>query len=352
MLRPTSGSFLGPKRRAATPAMTTSSGTPSPNKQRQSRPVCDLFLVKTIVLLFFNRNSFLPLLKKRDLQEDKEALWGVLGRVGPKHKVQTVRSLWKAEHGHKSSAGMISSFKVFPCIEVDIRGTFVSSLIHLFRLHFQTAPAILYGISEPGYEFVNKVLCGHEERCFDLFRMENHVFHGLCNALKTKNLLHDSKFLSVEEQVAIFLMTISQNVLEQNDRFQHSGETISHHFKRVLKVIELIILPAFTDTPLEIINNPKYYPWFKGPLMYTREYINSYKGSNSLSRQKVTQNVMCACSFDIPFTFVYAGWIGTTNDFRVFVEAITNLELHFLHPPTGKSHLMTIYTCMSFVFMK
>ena len=82
MLRPISGSFLGPKSRAATPAMTTSSGTPSPNKQRQSRPVCALFLVKTIVLLFFNRNSFLPLLKKRDLQEDKEALWGVLGRVG------------------------------------------------------------------------------------------------------------------------------------------------------------------------------------------------------------------------------------------------------------------------------
>lgn len=50
---------------------------------------------------------------------------------------------------------------------------------------------------EPRYEFVNKVPCGHEERCFDLFRMENHVFHGLCNALKTKNLLHDSKFLSV-----------------------------------------------------------------------------------------------------------------------------------------------------------
>ena len=37
MLRPTSGNFLGPKTSAATPAMTTSSGTPRPNKQVQVR---------------------------------------------------------------------------------------------------------------------------------------------------------------------------------------------------------------------------------------------------------------------------------------------------------------------------
>lgn len=42
MLRPTSGSFLGPKTRVATPAITTSSGIPSPNIQLQEKP---LFLV-------------------------------------------------------------------------------------------------------------------------------------------------------------------------------------------------------------------------------------------------------------------------------------------------------------------
>lgn len=41
-LRPISGSFFGPKTSAATPAITTSSGTPSPNKQRHPRapPPC------------------------------------------------------------------------------------------------------------------------------------------------------------------------------------------------------------------------------------------------------------------------------------------------------------------------
>ncbi|RWR73285.1 protein ALP1-like protein [Cinnamomum micranthum f. kanehirae] len=69
--------------------------------------------------------------------------------------------------------------------------------------------------------------------------MEKHVFRSLCNALKSRNLLHDSKFLLVEEQLAIFLMTISFRNRMMADRFQH------------------------LDTPPEIVNNPKYYPWFK-----------------------------------------------------------------------------------------
>lgn len=39
MFRPISGSCLGPKSKAATPPMTTSSGTPSPKRQRQPRPL-------------------------------------------------------------------------------------------------------------------------------------------------------------------------------------------------------------------------------------------------------------------------------------------------------------------------
>lgn len=38
MLRPTSGNFLGPKTMAATPAITTSSGTPNPKSALQVKP--------------------------------------------------------------------------------------------------------------------------------------------------------------------------------------------------------------------------------------------------------------------------------------------------------------------------
>ena len=37
----------------------------------------------------------------------------------------------------------------------------------------------------------------------------------------------------------------------------------------------------------------------------------------------ITQNVICACDFDMMFTFVYIGWKGTTTDARVFLDVLT-----------------------------
>lgn len=54
----------------------------------------------------------------------------------------------------------------------------------------------------------------------------------------------------------------------------------------------------------------------------------SYRGRKVL----ITQNVMCACSFDMLFTFVYTGWEGTVNDARVFLDAVSREENHFPHP--------------------
>ena len=31
---------------------------------------------------------------------------------------------------------------------------------------------------------------------------------------------------------------------------------------------------------------------------------------------------MCACDFDMKFTFVYTGWEVTANDSRVFLDAL------------------------------
>ncbi|KAK2658230.1 hypothetical protein Ddye_004763 [Dipteronia dyeriana] len=44
---------------------------------------------------------------------------------------------------------------------------------------------------------------------------------------------------------------------------------------------------------------------------------------------------MCAYSFDMMFTFVYTGWEGTTNDSRVFLDAIGRQENGFPHPNEG-----------------
>lgn len=90
-LLPTSGNFLGPKTRAATPAITASSGTPRPNKALQVRPFLALSVLVLILVLprtkallltlflFKNELVVAPLVKKVDWDEEKGSEGGHLG---------------------------------------------------------------------------------------------------------------------------------------------------------------------------------------------------------------------------------------------------------------------------------
>ena len=48
-----------------------------------------------------------------------------------------------------------------------------------------------------------------------------------------------------------------------------------------------------------------------------------------------TQHVMVACDFDLPFTFVMAGWEGAAHDSHIFLEAICTDSVNFPKPPPG-----------------
>ncbi|KAI3445219.1 hypothetical protein Pfo_001884 [Paulownia fortunei] len=197
------------------------------------------------------------------------------------------------------------------------------------------------------HRFVMDVINGHHERCHQLFRMEKHLFLRLANELRQINLLNDSREVSFEEQLAIFLMTIGHD--ERNrmlqERFQHSGETISRHFNTVLKALmnfsmSVIVAPSFEQIPSYIHNNPKYWPHFKDcigaidgthvhAIIPTNEQL-AYRGRKG----DYTQNIMVACSFNMRFTFVWAGWEGIAHDSRIFNEAIHRPTLKFSMPPT------------------
>ncbi|XP_019157340.1 PREDICTED: uncharacterized protein LOC109153896 [Ipomoea nil] len=49
----------------------------------------------------------------------------------------------------------------------------------------------------------------------------------------------------------------------------------------------------------------------------------------------VTQNVMAVCSHDMMFTYVHAGWEGSANDSRIFLDAIAKPEHGFPMPSQG-----------------
>ncbi|KAI3467750.1 hypothetical protein Pfo_024413 [Paulownia fortunei] len=201
-----------------------------------------------------------------------------------------------------------------------------------------------------GHRLVMDVIKGHHEHCHQLFRMKKYVFLRLTKELRQINLLNNSREVSVEEQLAIFLMTTGhdeRNMMLQ-ERFQHLGETISHHFNTILKSLMnfsmvVIVASSFEQMPSYICNNPKYWLHLKGCIgaidgihvhvvILTNEQL-AYHGSKG----DCTQNIMAACSFNMRFTFILAGWEGTAHDSCIFNEAIHRLTLKFPMPPQVSS---------------
>lgn len=124
-------------------------------------------------------------------------------------------------------------------------------------------------LSPKGSNFMTEVLTGPEDVSRDMFRMDKHVFHKLCDIFRQRGMLRDTAGVMIEEQLTIFLNIVGHN--ERNrviqERFQHSGETISRHFNNVLKAIKSLsrefLLPSQLDTPPEILQSNRYFPYFK-----------------------------------------------------------------------------------------
>ncbi|XP_056158651.1 uncharacterized protein LOC130134880 [Syzygium oleosum] len=170
--------------------------------------------------------------------------------------------------------------------------------------------------------------------------MERHVFLNLCGLLKSRGWLADSRYVRVDEQVAMFLLMIchknSNKVL--CERFQRSGETVSKYFAAVLKAVlelakEIIVPPSFDVVPEEIRIEPKFNRYFKGCVgAIDGTHIHATVPEHMQPRFRgrkgtTTQNVLCVCSFDMRFTFVYASWEGSANDYRVLSAALDTPHL-------------------------
>ncbi|XP_028762826.1 protein ALP1-like [Neltuma alba] len=209
-----------------------------------------------------------------------------------------------------------------------------------------------------GREFVNELMQGSGTTCYELLRMERACFISLCNELRTKGYLEDSRGVMLEEKVAMFLYIIGHNLRQRvvSDRFQHSTETISRHFKEVLRSVcqlgKELIKQETTELPAHVRNNPMYYPWFKNCVgaidgTHISAWVSSEKQASCRGRKTVvTQNVMCICDFNMMFTYVYSGWEGSAHDAKVLLDAITNPEANFPWPPRGSFYLVDSgYSC-------
>ncbi|XP_015573951.1 uncharacterized protein LOC8285006 isoform X1 [Ricinus communis] len=206
--------------------------------------------------------------------------------------------------------------------------------------------------SPSGSGFMNEVLDGHDDLCREMFRMDKCVFYKLCNTLRQRGMLRDTAGVMIEEQLAIFLNVIGHN--ERNrviqERFQHSGETISRHFNNVLKAIKSLsrefLQPAPLMTPPEILCSNRFYPYFKDCIgvidgMHIPAHVPAKDQSRFRNRGGVlSQNVLAACTFDMQFIFIYPGWEGSAADSRVLRAVLDDPDQNFPQIPEGKYYLV------------
>ncbi|KAL8171825.1 hypothetical protein V2J09_023629 [Rumex salicifolius] len=200
--------------------------------------------------------------------------------------------------------------------------------------------------------YMEELLSSGEEECCRMLRMDKRVFLKLSGILRQKGLLRDTNGMMIEEQLAIFLNIIGHN--ERNrviqDRFRHSGETISRHFNSVLKAIkslsrEFLQSPP-QNIPLQILGSKRLHPYFQdciGVVDCMRIPAHVPVKDQSRFRDKkgsLTQNILAACTFDLQFIFICPGWEGSASDGHVLRSVLDDPDQKFPHVPEDKYYLV------------
>ncbi|KAF7349567.1 putative nuclease HARBI1-like protein [Mycena sanguinolenta] len=189
-----------------------------------------------------------------------------------------------------------------------------------------------------GSLWIDEILLGHPDRCHRELGMSAALFLLLLAELVATGDLADSCFVSAQEQVAIFVYWLvhGSSQRELQERFQRSGDTISHYLN---KGLSLFATSSFYDkyvkdpvdyTPAKILEDPRWYPFFR----YCRSAIDgvhvlAYVLEQHILRYRdrhgaITQNVLAACDFDLLFTFVMPGYEGTAANGLLFDHARWN----------------------------
>lgn len=100
-------------------------------------------------------------------------------------------------------------------------------------------------------------------------------------------------------------------------------------------------LPSGRIVPPEIKKDTKLFPFFKDCLgAIDGTHIEAFVPDKDIPRYRnrkgtISQNVLAACSFDLRFIYVRAGWEGSAADGRIYEDA----RQHDFAIPAGKYYL-------------
>ncbi|KAF7348750.1 putative nuclease HARBI1-like protein [Mycena venus] len=188
-----------------------------------------------------------------------------------------------------------------------------------------------------GQIWLDEVLSGHPDRCRRELGMSALEFALLWAELVALGGLAESRYVTAQEQLAIFVywMVHGSSQRELQERFQHSGDTISRYLNKGLELFTGAFLDKYVhepvnQTPARIRENPRWYPFFK----YCRGAVDgvhflAYVLEQHIARYRdrhgtITQNCIAACDFEMLFVFLMAGYEGTAADGLLFAQARRN----------------------------
>ena len=105
-----------------------------------------------------------------------------------------------------------------------------------------------------GHEYVNEIMQGNPAHSQEMLRMSKEAFSNLCEYFRGKGWLQNSRYISVEEKMAMFLYSLSQQHTMRSikRRFNHSTHTMHTYFYEVLlamlKFSKEMIVPNYTPS--------------------------------------------------------------------------------------------------------
>ncbi|XP_057811747.1 uncharacterized protein LOC131025983 [Salvia miltiorrhiza] len=201
-----------------------------------------------------------------------------------------------------------------------------------------------------GFRFIMDMMDGDPSQFRQLYRMYPDVFIKLCQIIMEKAHVDDTRYTTVEEMLATFLIIVGHNDRYCNvrERFGRSHFATSQNFNKILRALNTIAPDMmFKPTgaiPAKIRESTRFYPYFKDcigaidgthiPATIIGKDVSCYRNRHGVN----SQNVLAACNFDLQFIYVLSGWEGSAHDSRILSDAYS--RPNGLHVPQGKYFLV------------
>ncbi|XP_075485107.1 uncharacterized protein LOC142524855 [Primulina tabacum] len=169
-------------------------------------------------------------------------------------------------------------------------------------------------------------------QCVVNLRMNRNAFAHLCYLLTHVGGLGDSRYVRIEEKVAMFLSILAhhkKNRIIGHD-YVRSGQKISAHFHEVLgSVLKLHTILLVRPSAIDDTCTDETWKWFKGCVgALDGTYVNvhvpiSEKGKYRTRKGTIAVNVLGVCNRDMNFIYALCGWERSAADARVLRDALT-----------------------------